>query len=349
MQITAEQIAHLLGGTLTGNPQVQITRPAKIEEGTAGTISFLANPKYESHLYTSQAAAVIVSNDFQPSQKVTPTLIHVADVYAAVALLLQQFSATNFPPKGIDSQAFVHKDAQVSTDAAIGAFVVVEAGAIVEKGAILFPQTYVGHESKIGENTILYTGVKVYSQCKIGANCILHANAVVGSDGFGFAPQADGTYNKIPQIGDVIIEDDVEIGANTVIDRATLPGTSTILKKAAKLDNLIQIAHNVVIGDNTVIAAQAGIAGSTEIGQNCMIGGQAGFAGHIKVANRTRIQAQSGIGGNIKKEGTALYGTPALDYSNYLKSYAVFKKLPDLYKKINQLEKELNLLKSEKK
>lgn len=345
MNITAEHIAALIGGTLKGDPHRQIIRPAKIEEGTAGTISFLANAKYESYVYSSQAAAIIVHQDFQPTQEVAPTLIYVADVYAAVATLLQQFATTNFPPKGIDNQAFVHEKAQVADDAAIGAFVVVEAGAVIEKGAVLFPQSYVGQESKVGAGSILYSGVKVYSQCQIGAGCILHANVVIGSDGFGFAPQADGTYKKIPQIGDVIIEDEVEIGANTVVDRATLPGTSTIIKKGVKLDNLIQIAHNVIIGKHTVIAAQTGIAGSTTIGDNCMIGGQAGFAGHIKIANRTRIQGQSGVSKTVKKEDTALYGTPALSYSNYLKSYAVFKQLPDLHKKIKQLEQEIKALK----
>lgn len=347
MNSTAAQIAELVDGTLTGNPDVIVTRPAKIEEGAAGTISFLANKKYEAHLYTSQAAAILVPTDFQPSQKVVPTLIHVADVYAAVAILLKAFAPDNFPPKGIDAQAIVHAKATIEDEVAIAPLTIVEAGAVIKAGAILFPQTYVGQGSVIGKGTILYPGAKVYANCEVGENCILHANVVVGSDGFGFAPQADGTYQKIPQLGNVVVEGEVEIGANTVIDRATLPGTSTIIRRGAKLDNLIQIAHNVSVGENTVIAAQTGIAGSTEIGKNCMIGGQAGFVGHIKVADGTRVQAQSGIAAAVKKENTALYGSPALDYSNYLRSYAVFKKLPDLYRKINQLERELKQLKTQ--
>ncbi|MFK7932053.1 MAG: UDP-3-O-(3-hydroxymyristoyl)glucosamine N-acyltransferase [Saprospiraceae bacterium] len=348
MNITAAQIAELVGGTIVGNPAAVIDRPAKIEEGAAGTISFLANTKYEAYLYASEAAAILVPTDFTPTQEVLPTLIYVADVYAAVAILLKQFSPNHFPPKGIDKQAIIHPQAKVADDVAIGAFVVVEAGATIGKGAILFPQTYVGHHSTVGAATILYAGVKIYADCQIGENCILHSNVVIGSDGFGFAPQAGGTFEKIPQLGNVIIEAEVEIGANTVVDRATLPGTSTVLKRGAKLDNLIQIAHNVIVGENTVIAAQAGIAGSTEIGKNCMIGGQAGFAGHIKIADRTRVQGQSGVASTIKSENTALYGSPALDYSNYLRSYSVFKKLPDLYRKINQLERTIKSIQSEK-
>ena len=347
MNSTAAQIAQLVKGTITGNPDVVVTHPATIEEGAAGTISFLANKKYEAYLYTSQAAAILVSKDFRPTQEVVPTLIHVPDVYAAVAVLLRAFSPNHFPPKGIDERAVIHEQAEIGEEVTIGVLTVVEAGAVIKKGAILFPQTYVGQGSVVGEKTILYPGVKVYPDCEIGNNCILHSNVIVGSDGFGFAPQENGTYEKIPQLGNVIIEDTVEIGANTVIDRATLPGTSTIIKQDAKLDNLIQIAHNVAVGENTVIAAQAGIAGSTEIGKNCQIGGQAGFVGHIRVADGTRVQAQSGIAATVKEENTALYGSPALDYSNYLRSYAVFKKLPDLYRKINQLERELKQLKTQ--
>lgn len=346
MSLTAIQIAQLIKGSLEGNPDVIVTRPAKIEEGGEGTITFLANPKYEAHAYNTTASVLLVSNDFQPTQKIAATLIRVPDVYGAIAVLLQQFSTQNYPKKGIDPQAIIHPQAQVGENVAIGAFVVVEAGAVIKDGAILFPQVYIGKNAQIGAETILFSGVKIYHECRVGKECILHANVVVGSDGFGFAPQADGSFQKIPQIGNVIIKDKVEIGANSTIDRATLTGTSTIIHKGVKLDNLIQVAHNVEVGENTVIAAQTGIAGSTKIGKNCMIGGQVGFAGHIQIADRTQIQGQSGISKTIKKPNTALYGTPALDYSNYLRSYAVFKKLPDLYQKINQLEKELKELKS---
>ncbi|MEL7021361.1 MAG: UDP-3-O-(3-hydroxymyristoyl)glucosamine N-acyltransferase [Bacteroidota bacterium] len=346
MTRTAAQIAKLLRGTITGDPDAVIERAAPIESANTGAISFLANPKYEDYLYRSEAAAILVPQGFEPRQPVAPTLIHVADVYAAVAILLQTFAPDHLPAAGVHPTAVVSEEAVLEADVAIGALAVIESGVVIKKGAVIGAQVYVGHKSIIGEQTILHPGVRVYADCMVGRDCVIHANAVIGSDGFGFAPQADGSYKKIPQLGQVIIKDEVEIGANTVIDRATLPGSATLIHKGAKLDNLIQVAHNVSVGAHTVIAAQAGIAGSTHIGERCMIGGQAGFVGHIQIADGTRVQAQSGVAASVTQENKAIYGYPALDYTNYLRSYAVFKKLPDLYRKINQLERELRALRS---
>lgn len=339
MQITAKQLCELLGGTLEGNPDISVNGPSKIEEGQPGTITFLANPKYESYAYTTQASILLVSKDFKPTKPVTATLIRVDDVYSSLAFLMERFGQQETTYDGIDDAAFVHDSAVVHKEVSIGKFCHIESRVKIGKGCQLFPQVYIGEEVEIGENVILYPGVKIYSKCKIGNNCILHANVVVGSDGFGFAPQEDGSYKKIPQLGNVVLEDHVEVGANTVIDRASMG--STIIRKGVKLDNLIQVAHNVEIGDHTVIAAQAGIAGSTQIGKRCMIGGQAGFVGHIQLADGVKVQAQSGVAGSIKKENTAVYGAPAIPYADFLKSYAVFKQLPALRKKIQELEKRL--------
>ena len=345
MQVTAGQIAALVNGTVEGDPEVLIDRPSKIEEGGAGSISFLANAKYESYAYGTTASALLVSNDFNPAEKISAVLIRVPDVYQALATLMQQFSAfLESENDGVSDLAFVHPKAEIDASAWVGPFAVVESGAKVGASAKIYPQVYVGENANIGADAILYPGVRIYRDCEVGDRCILHSNAVIGSDGFGFAPKEDGTYDKIPQLGKVVLESDVEIGANTAIDRATMGETR--VKAGAKLDNLIQIAHNVEIGSNTVIAAQAGIAGSTRIGDQVMIGGQAGFVGHIEVANGAKIQAQSGIAGPIKEEGAAVYGSPAIPYSDYLRSYSVFRRLPDVYKRLNQLEKELRALKS---
>ncbi|MEO0775684.1 MAG: UDP-3-O-(3-hydroxymyristoyl)glucosamine N-acyltransferase, partial [Bacteroidota bacterium] len=318
----------------------QVDRPSKIEEGGAGTITFLANPKYEAHAYTTDATILLVSKDFEPSGPVQPTLIRVADVYASIAFLLNKFGEQQKPRlTGISPQSSIHPEARIGADVAIGPFVVVEAGAVIGDHCQLHAQVYVGAQAKVGAHSVLYPGVKIHHDCEVGQHCTLLANAVIGSDGFGFAPQQDGSYQKIAQLGAVILEDAVEIGANTVIDRATMGATR--IRQGVKLDNLIQIAHNVEIGENTVIAAQAGIAGSTKLGKNCRIGGQAGFVGHIEVADGTMIQAQSGVAGAIKQPDQAFYGSPAIAYGQYLKSYAVFKRLPDLYQKIRQLEKKL--------
>lgn len=337
MQISAQQIAMLLNGTIEGDSSILVHRPCKIEEGGKGTITFLANKKYESYIYQTTASVVLVSQDFQASQAIPATLIRVKDVYAAIAILLEKFGHQVKKVGEVSPRSFVNETVQLADNVSVGHFSVIEENAKIGEETVIFSQVFVGKNVKIGKNVILYPGVKIYHNCEIGDNCILHSNVIIGSDGFGFAPMEDGTYRKIAQIGNVILEDDVEIGSNTVIDRATMG--STIIRKGVKLDNLIQIAHNVEIGQNTVIAAQAGIAGSTTIGNNCRIGGQAGFVGHIHVADGVMVQAQSGVAGSIKKPGTAVYGSPAIAYADYLRAYAVFKKLPDLYRKINQLEK----------
>ena len=344
MKVTAQQISDLLNGNLEGDPSVEISGPSKIEEGKAGTISFLANPKYESFAYTTAASVLLVSKKFQPTQTINATLIRVDDVYSSVAQLLKHFGQKQPTISGVDEQAFVHADATIDPTTAIGKFSIVSKNASIGANSIVYPQVFIGDDVKIGEGCIIYPGAKIYHGCQIGDHCILHANVIIGSDGFGFAPQSDGSFEKVPQLGNVILEDHVEIGANTVIDRATMG--STIIRKGAKLDNLIQIAHNVEIGENTVMAAQAGVAGSTKIGKNCLVGGQAGFVGHIQIADGTKVQAQSGINKPIKTENTAIYGSPALPYNDYLRSYAVFRKLPDLVKQINELKKTINDLKA---
>lgn len=340
MQIAAKEIAHILGGLLEGNGEVLVDRPGKIEEGGSGTLTFLANSRYESFAYTTKAAVLLVPKSFQPSAPVAAeAMIRVDDVYDALRQLMEQFEKSQLPGAGVSDRAWVHESARLAKNVSVGIFTVIEAGVSVGEGTLIHPQVYIGQAVEIGKNCIIYPGVKIYHDSKIGDNCILHSNVVIGSDGFGFVPQLDGSYLKLPQIGNVILENDVEVGSNSTIDRATMG--STIIRKGVKLDNLVMIAHNVEVGDHTVIAAQAGIAGSTKIGQYCRIGGQAGFVGHIKVADRTQVQAQSGVAAAVGQPGTALYGSPALPYNDYLRSYAVFKKLPDLYKKISALEKKL--------
>ena len=339
MQLTAQQIADLIDGTVEGNPAVVITGPAKIEEGTPGTITFLANPKYTEYLYSTAASAVLVASDFAADRPVVPTLIRVGDVYGAVGKLLARFEQANAATREISERASIHPSATLGHNVSIGAFAVVEAGATVADGAVLYPQTYVGRNAVVGTDSLLYPGVRIGHDCEVGERCILHGNVVIGGDGFGFAQQDDKSYQKVPQIGKVILEADVEIGANTTIDRATMG--ATIIRRRAKLDNLVMIAHNVEVGSDTVIAAQAGIAGSTKIGERVRIGGQAGFVGHIQVADGTMIQAQSGVAAALTEPDKAVYGSPAIPYADYLRAYAVFKKLPALYRRINKLEKEL--------
>ncbi len=346
MQVKASEISQLLNGIVEGNPDVLVSKPSKIEEGGAGTISFLANPKYEQYAYSTTASILLVSKDFKPKQAITSTLIRVDDVYASIALLLNQFGQQVKKQTGIDATASIHPSANLDTDVSIGTYTVIEEGASIGEGTIIYPQVYVGKNVKIGKNCILYAGVKVYHECEIGDHCIVHANAVIGSDGFGFAPQEDGSYKKIAQIGNVVLEQQVEVGANTTIDRATMG--STIIRAGVKLDNLIQVAHNVEIGTNTVIAAQSGIAGSTKIGKQCMIGGQVGFVGHITIADGTKVQAQSGINRSLKTPNTAIFGTPAMPYRDYLRSYALFRQFPALAQKINALEKQLKELEEKK-
>jgi UDP-3-O-[3-hydroxymyristoyl] glucosamine N-acyltransferase len=341
MQITAAQLAEMTKGTLIGDPEVLVSRPMRIEEAQSGDFAFLDNPKYEHFAYSTKASVLMVHEDFVPQQAVHSTLLLVKDVRVTLAALLAKFSET--PQRTqvgeISPQAYVHPLAQIGAGSSVGHFAVVEEGAVIGNHCVIYPQVYIGRNARIGDGTILYPGVKVQYDCVVGEDCTLHANAVIGGDGFGFAPQEDASWKKVPQVGNVIIEDQVEIGANTCIDRASLG--STMIRKGAKLDNLIHIAHNVEIGENTVIAAQVGVAGSTKIGAHCQIGGQVGFAGHLTIADHTKIQAQSGLASSVKKPGTALFGSPAIDYGDFVRSYVVFKQLPELSKKVREIEREI--------
>ena len=340
MQISAKDLSQLLNGTVEGNPDVFVSHPSKIEEGTPGSICFFSNPKYESYVYSTQASVILVSQDFQPSQPIQATLIRVEDVYGSVSHLLDTFGKKEKKEATISPQSAVHCKANIGNNISIGAFVVIEEGAQIGDDCTLHPQVFIGKNVTVGNNVTLYPGVKIYHDCIIGDNCILHANVVIGSDGFGFAPQEDGSFKKIPQVGNVLLEKNIEIGANTTIDRATMG--STIIREGVKLDNLIMVAHNVEIGKNTVIAAQTGIAGSTKIGEQCIIGGQVGIVGHIEIADKVQFQAGSGVSKSIIQEGIKVYGYPALPYFDYLRSYSIFKKLPELNKKVEKLEKQLN-------
>jgi len=346
MEITAEILSQMVNGTVVGNPDVIIRQPSKIEEAKEGSITFLANLKYEHHLYTTQASAVLVSRDFEPKQPVSVTLIRVDDVYETVRVLLEKFSELpQNDTNDIHSMSFIHESAKVGESVSIGSFTNISKGAIISNNVSIGSQVYIGDGVEIGENTKIHPGAKIYNGCKIGKNCLILANAVIGSDGFGFVPQEDGSFKKMPQVGIVILEDNVEIGANTVIDRATMG--ATLIKEGAKLDNLIMVAHNVEIGNNTAIAAQAGIAGSTKIGDNCIVGGQVGIVGHITVADGSKIQAQSGISKSIKNPNEAWYGSPAFGYSSFLRSQVYFQKLPQMEKRLKALEKQLKKLSGE--
>jgi UDP-3-O-[3-hydroxymyristoyl] glucosamine N-acyltransferase len=342
MEVSVRVLASLLNGEIEGNPEVIINRPSRIEEGGEGSISFLGNSKYEHYVYSTTASALLVDRGFEPREPVRATLIRVDDVYAAVSFLLEKFDQAKAVQASISDKAQVDPAAHIGNHVFIGPFAVIEAGAWIGDGCQIGAQVYVGRNAVVGDETRLYPGVRILDDCQIGRRCILHANAVVGADGFGFAPQADGPFKKIPQIGNVILEDDVEIGANTTVDRASIG--STILRRGVKLDNLIQVAHNVEIGENTVIAALTGISGSVKIGKNCMIGGQVGFSGHIQVADGTKIQAQTGVASHVKEPGTALCGTPAIGYTQYIKAYSVFKQLPDLYKRFHIIEQRISNL-----
>ena len=339
MKFTAEQIAGMLEGTVEGNSSAEVSGLSKIEEGKAGTLTFLANPKYISHIYSTGASIAIVSNDFVAEQALpeTLTLIRVADAYGSFAKLLEAYSQFKKPRPGIHASAVIDASVVIGENVHIGAGVVIEAGASIGNNAVIMAQSYLGEHVKIGDFTMVHPGVKVYSECVIGSNCTLHAGVIIGADGFGFAPQADNRYAKVPQIGNVVVEDRVEIGANTAIDRATLG--STFIREGVKLDNLIQVAHNVEIGKNTVIAALTGIAGSTKIGENCMIGGQVGIAGHLTIANGVKIAAQTGISASVLKENVVLQGTPAVDTMDFKKSYIIHRRLPQLLERIERLEK----------
>lgn len=337
MEFKACQIAAMIGGAVDGDPEATVSNFAKIEEARPGDISFLANPKYTHHIYTTGASVVLVRKDFEATGDITATLIRVDDPYAVLSVLLEHVAnALNPMPCGIEQPSFIAAGVEVPEDAYIGAFAYISPGVKLGKVVKIFPQTYIGKNVEIGDNTIIYPGTKIYHGCKIGSRCIIHAGAVIGADGFGFAPLPDGSYHKIPQIGIVTIEDDVEIGANTTIDRATM-GTTTI-GSGTKLDNLIQAAHNSSVGKHTVIAAQTGIAGSTKIGDHCMIGGQVGFAGHITVGDRVEIGAQSGIPNNVA-DGARLMGYPAVEGREFARQAVYIKRLADLFARVGRLEK----------
>ena len=338
MQFTAQQIATLVQGRLEGNPEAKVTNVAKIEEADHGSLSFIANPKYEEFIYTSQAAIVIVNESFVIERAVNPTLIRVKDAYDAFAQLLEKYNEiiSGAGKTGIEQPSYISPTAKLGKDVYVGAFSYIGENAVIGDGVKIYPGCYIGNNVVVGEQSKIYAGVKVYDECRLGCCVVIHSGTVVGGDGFGFAPQHDGTYRKIPQIGNVVIEDDVEIGANTTIDRATMG--STVIKKGVKLDNLIQIAHNVEIGENTVIAAQTGVSGSTKVGRNCVIGGQVGIVGHIHIADGTKINAQSGLSKSISNPYTVLNGSPAFEYKSSLKSQAIFRNLPELQQRLMKLE-----------
>jgi len=323
-----------------GDPAARVNDVSPIEEGREGTLSFLANPKYEKYLYDTASSIVIVNEDFKPARAVAPTLIRVKNAYESFAALLQLYEESKPKKSGISKLASVDKSAKLGKDPYVGDFTVVSEGAEIGDRVQLYPQVYVGAGVKIGEGTILYPGVKIYEGSEIGPYCVIHAGAIIGADGFGFAPNQENHYQKIPQLGRVILEDHVEVGANTTIDRATMG--ATILRKGVKLDNLIMIAHNVEVGENTVMAAQTGISGSTKIGSNCMFGGQVGLIGHITIASGVKIAAQSGLTKDVKQEGVVLQGSPAFEFGPYQRCYLLFKKLPELRNQIINLERKLN-------
>jgi len=343
MEFTAAAIAEFLKGEITGDPEIKVNTIAKIEEGHKGALSFLANPKYEHFLYSTESSVVLVNRDFKPSAPVKATLIRVSNAYESFASLMTLVDQSRPKKKGIHPTAVIEKSATVGVDAYIGAFVYIGENCVIGDKCSIYPHVYVGDNTKIGDECLIFSGVNIYHECIIGNKCTIHAGSVIGSDGFGFAPQSETEFMKIPQLGNVILEDHVEIGANVAIDRATMG--STIIRRGVKLDNLIQIGHNVEIGENTVMAGQTGIAGSARIGKNCMVGGQVGIAGHLKVADNTKIGAQAGIAGDIREENQIVIGSPAIDHRNFLKSSVVFKKLPEIKSKIDYLEQELEFLK----
>jgi UDP-3-O-[3-hydroxymyristoyl] glucosamine N-acyltransferase len=343
MEFTAATIAGFLKGEIEGDPDITVYTIAKIEEGQEGALSFLANPKYEHFIYSTCSSIVLVNKNFVPSEKIKATLIRVENAYEAFASLLRLVDQARPRKTGIHATAIIEATAKIGCDVYIGPYAYIGENCSIGDNSSVYPHVYIGDNTKLGRNCTINPGVKIYHDCLIGDNCTIHAGTVIGSDGFGFAPQSENEYMKIPQIGNVILEDNVEIGSNVTIDRATMG--STIIHKGVKLDNLIMIGHNCEVGENTVMAAQTGIAGSTKIGKNCMFGGQVGIAGHIKIANGTKIGAQGGILGGIKEENTIILGSPAIEYKQYFKSTVIFKNLPELKKKVDSLEKEIDSLK----
>ncbi len=338
MKFTATQIAGLLDGDIEGNADAEVSKLAKIEEGTEGSLTFLANPKYTSYIYSTQATITIVNKDFVAENKIDTTLIRVEDAYKAFSKLLEYYNQVKMNKTGIEEPVFVSESATYGENLYLGAFSYLGDNVTIGNNATIYPNVYIGNNVEIGDNVIIFAGAKIYSETVIGDNCVINSGVIVGADGFGFTPDENGEYSKVPQTGNVIIEDNVDLGAGTTIDRATLG--ATIIRKGVKLDNQIQIAHNVEIGEHTVIAAQSGVAGSTKIGKNCIIGGQVGIVGHITIGNNVRIQAQSGIGRNVK-DNEALQGSPALSYGSFNKSYVHFKNLPEIIKRFNTFENKI--------
>ncbi len=338
MQFSASQVAQIINGTIEGNAGTPVHSFGKIEEAKEGQLAFLANPKYEDFLYSTRASVIIINQSLQLKQPITATLIRVADPYSSFATLLDKYHQIKTQQlTGIEQPVFIHPTARVGDQVYIGAFTYLGENVIVGDGTKLFPGVYLGNNAVVGKNSMIHAGVKIYHECIVGSKVVIHAGTVIGSDGFGYAPQPDGSLKKVPQIGNVVIEDGVEIGANTTIDRATIG--STLIKAGAKLDNLLQIAHNVEIGNNSVIAAQSGVSGSTKIGKNVMIGGQVGIVGHIQIADGSKINAQSGVSKSIKTPNSAVTGSPAYDYTAALRSQALTRNLPELEKRVKELER----------
>ncbi|MEM5564810.1 UDP-3-O-(3-hydroxymyristoyl)glucosamine N-acyltransferase [Psychroserpens sp. AS72] len=339
MNFTAQQIAGILEGDIVGNPEVEVSKLSKIEEGIEGSLTFLANPKYNSYIYSTKASITIVNKTFEPENDISTTLIKVDDAYQSFSKLLEYYNQVKLNKQGIEQPSFISETAKLGSDIYIGAFSYISDNVTIGNNVKVFPNAYIGENVTIGDNSIIFSGAKIYSETVIGNNCVINSGVIIGADGFGFVPDKKGEYSKMPQIGNVIIEDFVDVGAATTIDRATLG--STIIRRGVKLDNQIQIAHNVEIGKNTVIAAQTGIAGSAKIGENCLIGGQVGIAGHITIGNNVRVQAQSGIGRHVK-DNEILQGSPSFTFGDWNKSYVHFKNLPKIVKSINDLEKKVN-------
>lgn len=338
MKFTAAQIAGILNGTVEGDEGVQVDKLAKIEEGGPGSLTFLANPKYTHYIYSTKSSITIVGKDFVPEHDLETTLVRVDDAYQAFSQLLEYYNKVKMDKTGIEKPSFISESAEYGENLYLGAFAYIGEKVKIGDNVKIYPNVYLGDNVTIGDDTILFTGARLYSETVVGKSCVIHSGVIIGADGFGFAPNEKGEYNKVPQTGNVIIEDHVEIGAGTTIDRATLG--STLIKRGVKLDNQIQIAHNVTIGENTVIAAQTGVAGSSKIGKNCIIGGQVGIAGHITIGDNVKIQAQSGIGRNVK-DNEALQGSPALGYSDYNKSYVHFKNLSKIVDRLYTIEKKI--------
>ncbi|WP_298396393.1 UDP-3-O-(3-hydroxymyristoyl)glucosamine N-acyltransferase [Flavobacterium sp.] len=338
MKFTAEQIAGILEGEVVGNPNAEVFKLSKIEEGSTGSLTFLSNPKYQNFIYSTQASVTIVNKSFEPEQAISTTLIKVEDAYQSFSKLLEYYNQVKLMKSGIEQPSVISEGVEYGRDLYLGSFCYVGKNVKIGNNVKIYPNTFIGDNVIIGDNCVFFAGVRVYSETEIGSNCVLHSGTIIGSDGFGFAPLEDGTYSKIPQIGNVILEDNVEVGSCTTIDRATMG--STIIRKGVKLDNQIQIAHNVEIGENTVIASQTGVAGSTKIGKNCMIGGQVGIVGHITIGNGVRIQAQSGIGKSIG-DGEVVQGTPAFNYGDFSKSYVHFRNLPKIVADLHDLKKKI--------